>query len=62
MIEEPGTIQLSHQEQTLYCASHRQGVTLLDAGVVADRVGVSHAHAVKLLSSMARKNALHRVG
>ncbi|MFC2015535.1 type IV toxin-antitoxin system AbiEi family antitoxin [Chloroflexota bacterium] len=62
MIEEPGTIQLSHLEQTIYFASQRQGVNLLDAGIVVDLVGVSHGHAVKLLSSMVRKNALHRVG
>jgi predicted transcriptional regulator of viral defense system len=62
MIEEPGTIRLSHLEQTVYFASQRQGVNLLDAGIVVELVGVSHGHAVKLLSSMARKNALHRVG
>jgi predicted transcriptional regulator of viral defense system len=62
MVEEPDTIQLSHLEQTIYFASQRQRVSLLDAGTVVDLVGVSQAHAVKLLSSMARKNALHRVG
>jgi predicted transcriptional regulator of viral defense system len=62
MTEEPGTIQLSHLEQTVYFASQRQGMNLLDAGTVVGLVGVSRGHAVKLLSSMARKNALHRVG
>jgi len=37
-------------------------MNLLDAGTAVDLVGVSRGHAVKLLSSMARKNALHRVG
>jgi len=62
MIAEPGTIQLSHLEQTIYFASQRQGVHLLDADVVTDLVGVSRQHAVNLLASMARKGALHRAG
>jgi len=62
MTEEADTIQLSHLEQTVYFASQRQGINLLDAGIVVDLIGVSRGHAVKLLSSMARKKALHRVG
>ena len=62
MDRESGTIQLSHLEQTIYFASRRQGVNLLDADFAADQVGVSRRHAVNLLSSMARKGALHRVG
>jgi predicted transcriptional regulator of viral defense system len=55
-------VQLSHLEQTIYFASQRRGKSLLDADVVADLVEVSRPHAVKLLASMARKGALHRVG
>jgi predicted transcriptional regulator of viral defense system len=62
MAEEPGTIQLSHLEQTIYFASQRQGVHLLDAGFATDLVGISRRHAVNLLASMAQKGALHRVG
>jgi predicted transcriptional regulator of viral defense system len=62
MAEEPGTIQLSHLEQTIYFASQRQGVHLLDADFAADLVDISRRHAVNLLASMAQKGALHRVG
>ena len=62
MTKESGTIQLSHLEQTIYFASQRQGVHLLDADFVTDLVGVSRKHAVNLLASMAQKGALHRVG
>ena len=62
MTKELGTIQLSHLEQTIYFASQRQGVHLLDADFVTDLVGVSRKHAVNLLASMAQKGALHRVG
>jgi predicted transcriptional regulator of viral defense system len=62
MSRGPGTIQLSHLEQTIYFASQRQGVHLLDAGFATDLVGVSRRHAVNLLASMAQKGALHRVG
>ena len=62
MIAESGTVQLSHLEQTIYFASQRQGVHLLDTDVVTDLVGVSRQHAVNLLASMARKGALQRVG
>jgi len=61
-MEEPGTIQLSHLEQTIYFASQRQGVHLLDANFATDLVGISRRHAVNLLASMAQKGALHRVG
>ena len=62
MIGQPGVIQLSHLEQTVYFACQRQGVNLLDASAVMRLVDVSRKHAVNLLSSMARKGALHRVG
>jgi predicted transcriptional regulator of viral defense system len=62
MAEEPGTIQLSHLEQTIYFASQRQGVHLLDADFATDLVDISRRHAVNLLASMAQKGALHRVG
>jgi predicted transcriptional regulator of viral defense system len=62
MARESGTIQLSHLEQTIYFASQRQGVRLLDADLATDLLGVSRKHAVNLLASMARKGALHRVG
>ncbi|GAB4546104.1 MAG: hypothetical protein Kow0063_40340 [Anaerolineae bacterium] len=62
MAEQPGEIQLSHLEQTIYFASQRQGVNLLDADVVTRQVDVSRKHAVNLLSSMARKGALYRIG
>ena len=62
MAEEPGTIQLSHLEQTIYFASQRQGIHLLDADFATDLVGISRRHAVNLLARMAQKGALHRVG
>ena len=62
MTERTGTIQLSHLEQTIYFASQRQGMNLLDADVVARLVNVSRPHAVNLLAGLARKGALHRVG
>ena len=55
-------VQLSHLEQTIYFASQRQSKGLLDAGVVGDLVDVSRTHAINLLSIMAQKGALHRVG
>jgi predicted transcriptional regulator of viral defense system len=62
MTKELGTIQLSHLEQTIYFASQRQGVHLLDADFATGLVGISRKHAVNLLASMAQKGALHRVG
>jgi predicted transcriptional regulator of viral defense system len=62
MTKESGTIQLSHLEQTIYFASQRQGVHLLDADFATGLVGISRKHAVNLLASMAQKGALHRVG
>ena len=62
MAGQPGVIQLSHLEQTIYFASQRRGVNLLDADVVTRLVDVSRKHAVNLLSSMARKGALYRFG
>ncbi|MCL7452157.1 MAG: hypothetical protein M8467_03810 [Anaerolineae bacterium] len=62
MAEEPGTIQLSHLEQTIYFGSQRQGVHLLDADFATDLVDISRRHAVNLLASMAQKGVLHRVG
>jgi predicted transcriptional regulator of viral defense system len=57
-----GTIQLSHLEQTIYFASQRQGVHILDTDFATGLVGISRKHAVNLLASMAQKGALHRVG
>jgi predicted transcriptional regulator of viral defense system len=62
MTKKSGTIQLSHLEQTIYFASQRQGVHLLDADFATDLAGISRKHAVNLLASMAQKGALHRVG
>lgn len=62
MAGQPAVIQLSHLEQTIYFASQRRGVNLLDADVVTRLVDVSRKHAVNLLSSMARKGALYRFG
>jgi predicted transcriptional regulator of viral defense system len=62
MTKALGTIQLSHLEQTIYFASQRQGIHLLDADLASDLVGISRRHAVNLLASMAQKGALHRVG
>jgi len=62
MAGQPGVIQLSHLEQTIYFASQRRGVNLLNADVVTRLVDVSRKHAVNLLSSMARKGALYRFG
>ena len=62
MAGRPETVQLSHLEQTVYFACQRQGVNLLDADIVARLVGASRKHAVNLLSSMARKGALYRIG
>ena len=62
MNRQPGVIRLSHLEQTVYFACQRQGVKLLDADSVTRIAGVSRKHAVNLLSSMARKGALYRIG
>jgi predicted transcriptional regulator of viral defense system len=62
MATQPDAIQLSHLEQTIYFASQRQGINLLDADVATSLVDVSRKHAVNLLSSMARKGALYRIG
>lgn len=62
MATQQDAIQLSHLEQTIYFASQRQGINLLDADVATRLVDVSRKHAVNLLSSMARKGALYRVG
>ncbi|MEA3376786.1 MAG: type IV toxin-antitoxin system AbiEi family antitoxin [Chloroflexota bacterium] len=62
MAAQPDAIQLSHLEQTIYFASQRQGIKLLDAHTVTRLVDVSRKHAVNLLSSMARKGALYRIG
>ena len=62
MNTQPGPIQLSHLEQTIYFACRRQGTNLLDADVATGLVDVSRRHAVNLLSSMARKGALYRIG
>jgi predicted transcriptional regulator of viral defense system len=62
MTVQSDTIQLSHLEQTIYFACQRQGITLLNADTVTRLVNVSRAHAINLLSSMARKESLYRVG
>lgn len=62
MTAQTEAIQLSHLEQTIYFACQRQGISLLDADVAMGLVDVSRDHAVNLLSGMARKNALHRIG
>jgi predicted transcriptional regulator of viral defense system len=62
MAGQPKVVRLSHLEQTVYFASQRRGVNLLNADVVTRMVDVSRKHAVNLLSSMARKGALHRIG
>jgi predicted transcriptional regulator of viral defense system len=62
MAAQTEAIQLSHLEQTIYFACQRQGINLLDADIATGLVDVSREHAVNLLSSMARKGALHRIG
>jgi predicted transcriptional regulator of viral defense system len=62
MAAQPDAIQLSHLEQTVYFACQRQGINLLDADAVMRLVDVSRGHAINLLSSMARKGALYRIG
>ena len=62
MTVQPDVIQLSHLEQTIYFACQRQGINLLDADVATRLVDVSRKHVVNLLSSMARKGALYRIG
>jgi len=62
MVAQLEAIQLRHLEQTIYFACQRQGINLLDADIAARLVDVSREHAVNLLSSMARKRALHRIG
>lgn len=63
MARQTDVIQLSHLEQTIYFACQRRGLNLLDADVVTRLVsGVSRKHAVNLLSGMARKGALYRIG
>ncbi|MBN1317030.1 MAG: hypothetical protein JXA42_16230 [Anaerolineales bacterium] len=59
---QPGIIQPSHLEQTIYFACQRMGVNVIDADAVMRLVDVSRKHAVNLLSNMVRKGALHRVG
>jgi hypothetical protein len=39
--EEPGTIQLSQSEETVYFASQGKGMSLLEVGIVIDLIGVS---------------------
>ncbi len=56
------TAGLSHLEQAIYFASLRQGERVIDTDAASRLVDVSRPHAVKLLSTMARKGALHRVG
>jgi predicted transcriptional regulator of viral defense system len=56
------TVGLSHLEQAIYFASIRQGDRVIDTDAASRLVDVSRPHAVKLLSTMARKGALHRVG
>jgi len=62
MASQPALVQLSHLEQTIYFACQRTGVNVIDASVAMRLIDVSRKHAVNLLSSMARKGALHRVG
>ena len=62
MTGQANAIQLSHLEQTIYFACQRQGVNVLNADVVTHLTQVSRKHAVNLLSSMARKGALYRIG
>ncbi len=62
MTGQSGLIQLGHLEQTIYFASQRRGLNLLDADIAAGLVDVSRRHAINLLASMARKGALYRVG
>lgn len=62
MTTTPQQITLSHLEQTIYFAALRAGVGVLDIGRLAGLVTVSRPHAAKLLASMARKGAIHRVG
>jgi len=56
------TAGLSHLEQAIYFASLRQGERVIDTDAASRLADVSRPHAVKLLSTMARKGALHRVG
>ena len=62
MARQPDLIHLSHLEQTIYFACQRRGLNLLNADVAMRLVDVSRKHAVNLLSSMARKGALYRIG
>ncbi|MBC8506113.1 MAG: hypothetical protein H8D34_14730 [Chloroflexi bacterium] len=62
MAVQSDTIQLSHLEQTIYFACQRQGINLLDADIATHLVNVSRKHAINLLSSMALKDALYRIG
>ena len=62
MATQHDAIRLSHLEQTIYFAAQRQGLNLLDADISTRLVDVSRKHAVNLLSRMARKGALYRVG
>jgi predicted transcriptional regulator of viral defense system len=62
MTSESDVLQLSHLEQTIYFACQRQGLNVLDADIALRLVDISRKHAVNLLSSMARKGALHRIG
>jgi predicted transcriptional regulator of viral defense system len=56
------TAGLSHLEQAIYFASLRQGERVIDPDAASRLVDVSRPHAIKLLSTMARKGALSRVG
>jgi predicted transcriptional regulator of viral defense system len=58
----PEQVQLSHLEQTAYFAASRAGLRVLDVDALSRLVPLSRSHANKLLSGMARKGALHRVG
>jgi predicted transcriptional regulator of viral defense system len=58
----PDQVQLSHLEQTAYFAALRKGIHVLDVESVGSLVAVSRSHATKLLTDMARKGALYRVG
>ncbi len=62
MTAQPDTIQLSHLEQTIYFACQRQGINLLNADIATRMVDVSRKHAVNLLSRMARKGGIYRIG
>jgi len=62
MTDVPEQLTLSHLEQTIYFAALRSGIGILDIDRLSDWVTLSRPHAAKLLASIARKGALHRVG